>query len=170
MPMTVVIGGYALCMGLFIPADASLTGPVDEPLPEVEINARRESLGHLRLEIVRLEQDFYAKYNELNKDDQYDIHCGRVTPTGSLLKRRECQPVFVARAMEAQVQGALRGYPVQPASGVINRKWPDFEKTLVEAIRAHPELQKLAGAHATMQQHYEAVRKVKFKGKLIVFD
>jgi len=170
MPMTVVMKGYALCMGLFIPADADVAGRADEALPEVEINARRESLGHLRLEIVRLEENFYAKYNELNEDDQYDIHCGRVTPTGSALKRRECQPVFVDRAMEAQVQGGLRGYPVQPASSVINRKWPDFEKTLVDAIRAHPELQKLAGAHATMQQHYEAVRKLKFKGKIIVFD
>jgi hypothetical protein len=170
MRMTFAMPGYALCTGLRVAGNGDQAGPGDEPMPEVEINARRESLRHLRSEVVRLEEGFYAKYNELNTDDQYDIHCGRAVPTGSVLRRRECTPVFVNRATEAEAQAFLGGYPVVPASSKIVRLWPDFEKTLVKAIQTHPELQQLARAHAEAQKHYEVVRKLKFKGKIFVLD
>jgi secretin/TonB-like protein len=173
MRMTFAMAGYALCTGLRVASDADQhgqDGSGDEPMPQVEINARRESLRHLRSEIVKLEEGFYAKYNELNTDDEYDIHCGRSVPTGSVLRQRECQPVFVNRATEAEAQAFLGGYPIQPASSLILRKWPDFEKTLVQAIQTHPELQKLAGEHAAAQKRYEVVRKLKFRGKIFVLD
>jgi hypothetical protein len=164
------VTGYALCTGLFIAADADAAGLTDELVPEVEINARRESLRHLRSEVVRLEEDFYAKYNELNTDDQYDVQCDQTEPTGSTLRRRECHPVFVNRATAAEAYAFLGEDPVPPASSVIVRKWPAFEKTLLKAIKTHPELQKLAATHAAMQKRYEVVRKLKFKGKVIVLD
>jgi len=166
MRMTFAMTGFALCTGLYV-SDDELT---DEPLPEVEINARRESLTHLRREIVRLEEAFYAKYNQLNDDDQYDIQCSPVTPTGSLLKGRECEPLFVARATEARAQGFVGSYGVSPATSIILSKWPDFEKTLVKAIQTYPELQKLAEEHAVAEKRYAVVRKLKLKGKLFAFD
>ncbi len=162
--------GYALCTGLYVAGRGDEAAPAAEPMPEVEINARRESLSHLRAEIVRLEDDFYSKYNQLNADKQYDIECGRIAPTGSVLKRRDCVPYSSIGRPQTKPRRSSATITAVPASSVILLKWPDFEKTLVKAIQTHPELQQLSASHAAMQKHYAMVRKLKFKGRIFVLD
>lgn len=51
-------------------------------------------------EIVKAETEYYALFNDLNKDDRYDTHCVFLKlETGSSMESRVCIPGFVADAM-----------------------------------------------------------------------
>lgn len=52
--------------------------------------------------IVKAEDAFYAIYNQVNKDNQYDVNCTRMNLTadsGSRMNSRLCLPSFVASAI-----------------------------------------------------------------------
>jgi len=52
---------------------------------------------YLRELIEDVEEDFFAKFNELNDDDIYDMYCYVYTPTMSHIKKRTCEPLFMIR-------------------------------------------------------------------------
>ncbi len=52
----------------------------------------------LRSLIVQVEEDFYARFNELNIDDHYDVFCYSYLPTMSHISKRTCEPDFMIRA------------------------------------------------------------------------
>jgi len=152
-----------------------------EPLSEIEVRAQREKLSLLLQEMVKLEDHFYERYNELNKEPRFNMVCEKDAKTGSHLKSRNCLPVFVTEAqhtfaestvwaMQSSFQGdasdlAGGGLPAA-ASGEILRKWPEFENNMLEVMRENPELVKLANEHEILKMRYELARRVKFvKGK-----
>jgi hypothetical protein len=53
---------------------------------------------NLRVEIERLETSVYERFNALNSNDEFDIHCLLRAPTGSNIPLRTCAPNFVIRA------------------------------------------------------------------------
>lgn len=66
-------------------------------LDEVVVRGRR-----IQEAIVDAEDDFYKLYNQLNKDNDYDVNCAYLNNPdnpGSQIKVRMCIPVFVANAM-----------------------------------------------------------------------
>lgn len=63
-------------------------------LPYEVIVRPRVNRAHLRDLIQKVEQDFFARFNELNPDDFYDIDCYRIRPTGTHLTGRICEPEF----------------------------------------------------------------------------
>ncbi|RYG81027.1 hypothetical protein EON77_07880 [bacterium] len=65
-------------------------------MEEVVIKGRLERLAELRKAIDAAEDRAYARYNELNDDDAYDIECTDRAPTGRRLTGRYCEPKYVA--------------------------------------------------------------------------
>ena len=63
---------------------------------EVVVPGRRPE--NLRLEIERLEGAVYERFNALNSNDEFDIHCLEQEPTGSNIPLRRCAPNFVIQA------------------------------------------------------------------------
>lgn len=53
--------------------------------------------GNLRELIVKVEDDFFAKFNELNLDDAFDVVCYKHTPPMTHITQRLCEPVFMIR-------------------------------------------------------------------------
>lgn len=53
---------------------------------------------NLRVEIERLEVAVYDRFNALNSNDEFDIHCLQRAPTGSNIPLRTCAPNFVIQA------------------------------------------------------------------------
>ena len=53
---------------------------------------------NLRVEIERLEVAVYDRFNALNSNDEFDIHCLEQAPTGSNIPLRTCAPNFVIRS------------------------------------------------------------------------
>lgn len=85
-------------LGLGAPALAQETRslPQDADVEEVIVPGRRPE--NLRVEIERLEVAVYERFNALNSDDDFDIHCFKQAPTGSNIPLRTCAPNFVIEA------------------------------------------------------------------------
>jgi len=149
------------------PADAtpwSATPVPMTPVDEVEIFAPHEKLSALRAEIRKLEEQFFAGYNELNTIREYDIRCNLVARTGTHLKYPVCQPVFVSMAMADAVRAALEGRSGAPAILVVQTKTPDYQKNMVAIVEKHPELLELVKQRNALAERYEALRKQKRRG------
>lgn len=64
-------------------------------LPYEIIVAPTVTRGRLQKLIIQVEDDFFAKFNELNIDDDYDVFCYEYIPTMSHIRKRVCDPAFV---------------------------------------------------------------------------
>lgn len=134
-------------------------------MDEVEIRGTRGRLREMREEIVRLEDQFYQRYNELNAVDEYDVHCNMEQPTGTLLKYRVCRPVFVENATAEEARAFLGGYTVVPANMVIGSKYPEFERQALSVINRDRDLRRLIRERDAVEARYENLRKIEFGGK-----
>jgi len=92
--------------------------------PEDEIIVRGKALEDLRFRIERAEDDVYTRFNEINSDDSYDIHCYDWVQNGSHIKKRVClsngaraADVAAAQATVFSLQGATTGDGVGLAPG-----------------------------------------------------
>jgi len=161
--MRVILAAVALILA----AEAAQASPpeTNQPIPEVKVTAR---IAALRAEMLILEDKFYAEYNRLNADHQFDMRCDEEVPTGSRLESRQCRPVFVERAQadyaknyinDLQSKDGLALTPPPPASTAIMGKWSAFEKNMLTSIRRHPELRKLINERNAAEKRYEELRK-----------
>lgn len=106
-----------LACGVAIAADASAPGeaasiptpPAVEDLVELdEIWVRGKSLGRL---IEDAEDAFFARYNELNTNDKYDVFCGDLALSrGSMIVTRTCVPGFIADNSRSRLVSARSSF------------------------------------------------------------
>jgi len=75
---------------------------------------RRRDLREL---IVQVEDDFFAKFNELNLDDNYDVLCYEYIPTMSHIRQRVCEPWFMIQARGSNASEVAYALAVTPAFG-----------------------------------------------------
>ena len=80
------------------PAAATAPAPqaeTQDELEEVVIHGR-----HLKEDIIKAEDEYYALFNQLNKDRKYETHCVDLRLDNDVLRQsRACIPGFVADAM-----------------------------------------------------------------------
>jgi hypothetical protein len=133
---------FVVLVGLSAPAFAQeiALSPQDTDVEEVIVPGRRPA--NLRVEIERLEVAVYDRFNALNSDDDFDIHCLEQAPTGSNIPLRTCAPNFV---IEAESDAASRML-TDGRTGAGNNNSPAEHAMLMEeksrALTA--ELQRLA--------------------------
>ena len=82
------LGGSALAQ--------EASSPPSADIEELVVPGRTPE--NLRVEIERLEVAVYDRFNALNSNDEFDIHCLEQAPTGSNIPLRTCAPNFVIRA------------------------------------------------------------------------
>lgn len=167
-----------LAMLLHGASPMAATAPVptlpDEELEEALVSGRQ--LRQLRADIVDAEDRFYALFNELNRNDDYDVHCTRDAPTGTRISHRVCRPVFYARAQEDEarafldeVQGFAAAVVPSPQVVALERN-ADMTRSMLEVINKDPRLVKLVREREQLEKKYIAERKKRMKGRLIRFD
>lgn len=100
------LGAPALAQQDAPPAASAASPQQDSSVDEVLVPGRRPA--NLRVEIERLEIAVYDRFNALNSDDEYDIHCLNQAPTGSNVPIRTCAPNFVIRAEARNATKMLR--------------------------------------------------------------
>jgi hypothetical protein len=71
-------------------AAAQATAPATEPRADEEILVLGKRLEELRIRIRLAEDDVYARFNEINSDDLFDVHCYERPASGSHIDRRRC--------------------------------------------------------------------------------
>jgi hypothetical protein len=83
---------------------------VPSPEPPEEIIVRGRRIGELRLTIERAEEAVFARFNDLNSTDDFDIHCRNEKFYG--LNRRSCESNIVHKLdgqIGREVALAMRG-------------------------------------------------------------
>ena len=102
-----------LCLLLVVGLGASVMAQEAAPTPQAvvdEVIVPGSRPENLRVEIERLERVVYERWNALNSNDEFDVHCLDSEPTGSNITQTHCAPNFVieaeSRAAEDSVHGA----------------------------------------------------------------
>lgn len=80
-----------------LPAEAA--NPLEELTKLEEVRVRGRLVANA---VVAAETRFFRLYNQLNKDNRYDVHCGDMRLDDSLVMVRTCVPEFLDRYRPAQ--------------------------------------------------------------------
>lgn len=88
-------------IGLAVPAFAQDAAAPTATAGVEEVIVPGKVPENIRVEIERLETAVYDRFNDLNSNDEFDIHCVMQAPTGSNIPLRTCVPNFVLRAESA---------------------------------------------------------------------
>jgi hypothetical protein len=104
----------ALCLivlaALAAPALGQNAAPA--PVPQAsgadEIIVRGRTGSRMRVELERIENAVYERFNALNSRDELDIVCMNDAPLGSRMPVRECLPQFALTADRRAAQDVLR--------------------------------------------------------------
>jgi hypothetical protein len=82
-----------------------------------EIIVRGRTGSRMRVELARVEDAVYERFNALNSRDELDIVCTNDAPLGSRMPVRECLPRFAVTADTRAAQDVLRRMQGQPTVG-----------------------------------------------------
>jgi hypothetical protein len=158
---------------LSLPALSAAPSNPKQDLEEVTVQGERVRIEELRRQIVELEDRFYDRYNELNTNDDFDIHCIEEARTGTRFIKRSCRAVYMEQALAEEGQAAFKilqrfrekgpiisdsGPPV-PASLSIERRLPEYKKNLEAVASRNPELFRLLEERGKLIKSYDAALK-----------
>ena len=73
---------------------------VDRPIEEITVRAEQTVMA-IRYQLRSAQDEMFAKFNELNSNDEFDIKCRNVRHAGSHIPRRECEPRFFTRERQS---------------------------------------------------------------------
>ncbi len=73
-----------------------------------EVIVRGRTGNRMRVELERVEDAVYERFNALNSRDEFDIVCMNEAPVGSHMTVRECLPQFALTAERRAAQDVLR--------------------------------------------------------------
>ena len=141
----VALLGAALCFRTALYAQEAAPA-VSEPTapPDDVIVVREKEIEELRLRVERAEDDVFARFNEINSDDSYDIHCYERVPINSHISRRVCLS-NAARAADTAIADAtvraMQGSGVGASTAVAQAKRATQRDT---ERRVQDELRRLA--------------------------
>lgn len=137
----------------------------DEVMEEIVVVSKK-SLRQLRLELFAAEDRAYELFNELNGDDDYDIHCYREAQTGSRILRRVCRTQYELDATAEAAKAFLLGIPsVAPWAEVKRKERILFEKWSQLAIERPEFLKALIELHE-LQQVFQSEHQRRCEGRI----
>jgi hypothetical protein len=149
-------------------AVAAETAPVVSEVELDEVNVIGRKLYQIRSELVEALDSFYALYNDLNTERDFDIHCGLEAPTGTRIKRRVCRLQFLQDAEAEQAQELIAGMRSNPPS-IGNyveppelrwlRRQDEYRQNAREIMLSSPALQERAQKVVELQAEYDRASK-----------
>jgi hypothetical protein len=178
----VAVCGPPICLAAQPAVPVAPPAPAASPteiIEEVVVQGTR--LYELREAIVVAENRFFARYNELNKVDDFDIECELTAPTGSKLKQRGCLTKMQHKAqsdqareflqmMQDQASGLSGTPPVTDPNTVFLAKYEDYKENMLYLLKMNPELRRLVREREDAEKRYNEERKRRFKGRWILFE
>ena len=121
-----------------------------EPIEEITVIGEK-TLLNLKFAAMRAENEFFALFNELNTDDEYDVFCDKEASVRSRVKRRRCWSPF-ERELEEDALRDMVGPSGNLGGGtrmtvrndaLIRSKRKEQAKMLQQMVLENPELQRL---------------------------
>ena len=110
---------FWLTSGMALAAGDTPESPKTPPDVGDEVIVLGKSWAEIRTQIQRAEEAVYSRFNEINSNDEFDIHCYRETLAGSRILHRVCESNAWRAAMAkmgAEYARALQGGPAIPVA------------------------------------------------------
>jgi hypothetical protein len=149
-------------------SSAATVATSTQEIEEVQVVGKR--LYQMRQDIIEAEERFFALYNELNKEDDFDVHCREDVPTGSRIARRTCRVAFVEKAQAEEARAFLTGDYAPPPDLVALERSAEYRKHALAIINANPQLRRLIREREALEKKFNDTRKARFKGRWILFE
>jgi hypothetical protein len=129
---------------------------------EFIVSGKPRDPDQVRRALLAAEDRFYARYNELNTDDEFDVSCRVEAPLGQRLKERHCEPRFVqeaARDNTAVVLNASRGSAGNNFARATRAdpKMDEFRRRMQQFVGEDPSLQSALVERVRLEQEYRAL-------------
>jgi hypothetical protein len=159
--------------------DAAQASSVPTPPPSVTVSEVVEldevkvlglKLYQMRERMIAAEERFYARYNELNRNNDFDVECKSEAPLGTRLRRRSCKPVYYANAQAEEAQAILRGDLPVDAQTVLLERMEEYRKQALAVINSDPKLRQLVREREKLEELYIKARNERMKGRWILFE
>lgn len=150
-------------------ASAPATPHREDSLDEVVVHGTK--LDEIMQEMVQAEDRFFARYNELNTNDDFDMHCAQEARVGTAIRRRACRAVYMNKAFEVEGQNHAEAMkemtqepprpwrPPLPATITIEARRKDYQQNMRDVVRRNPELIKMLRERYELGKRYEAKRR-----------
>jgi hypothetical protein len=150
----------------------SMAAPSDSGPPEAEqeldeVIVEGSPLWKLRREIRETEDRFYARYNELNTNDDFDVYCAKQAALGSRLRSTRCRIAFYQDAEIAAVQAYLTGGFAPDPEIVFLERWDEYRRQALAVINSDVNLRRLVHRREELGKSYQKARKDYFKDRWI---
>jgi len=143
-------------------ATAPMTSPQNPP-DEVTVEAHREKLSKLRVQIKKSVDNFYEAFNRANTVPEYETHCRDEKRGESHVTDHVCTPKFVNDANDQETQGFFDNYATVPAGNLIYLRTPGYKSHLEALIHSDPNVHEAAVEFDALTQEYAAVGREKVK-------
>ena len=122
-----------------------------ETVEEIIVYGER-SLIHLRQEVYAAEENFFAVFNLLNSDDEFDVECDYVFSITAHRRLRTCKAKFL---MKYERDVYLEWIPNLAR---LRRKEKQLVEEMQTQVAEHPELLEVFIEMAKTKQNYESER------------
>jgi len=160
-----------ICSSWCAAADAADTGaPVQNgdsaklaPVEEVTVEAHKEKMSQLRLEIKKSVDDFYDAFNKANTVPEYETHCTDEKPPNSNVVRHVCRPRLIDDANQSDTQAFFNGTAAVPAGTLIALRMRGYKQRLEALIHEDPNVRQAALHADALAQQYAATSTEKVK-------
>jgi hypothetical protein len=173
--LTTMAANAALCTSFLAAAPcAAASADKGEVIEEVVVRGTR--LYELRAQIVAAEDRFYARYNELNKVDDFDIDCNQVQITGTKFITRRCAPRLQDKVLAADAKEVLeamqdgRQKRGEDPNAILARHSGEYKQNMLDILKRDPQLRALVRERDKAQERYDREHKKRMKGRLVLAD
>ena len=174
----VVVASMLACAGSAAAAAEANPDVKDAPrdagqvtrLGEIIIDGKADSLKVIQQAIIETETRFNLRYNELNKDDRYDIVCRSDKPMGSHVPLRTCEAKIVDEQTEDESNEFFTNLSTGAPTSIISpdalRRQANLEvnRRALALARSDPELLRYALERVRLQRLYKEAGRKKVKG------
>ena len=144
------------------------TIPAPGPIEEITVIGQR-SLALLRRRIIEKEEEIYSFFNAQNTSDRLDIICTRRRPTGTYIKKRECEPRFLKALRVEKTRDARTGIGVWfDQYDLVRWSAQDFEKLqneMLALMTSNKEFAEKVADLGYLTENYEAHREAMFSSQ-----
>jgi hypothetical protein len=144
----------------------------EEPAPTDAIEEivvyGNKSLGHLSDQMHRAEVKVFDLFNSFNDDDEFNVHCRRVAPLGTRIKKRVCKPNNVMDLIASETAASFGGPPFVYPSALVRRKDKILQAKMEALLMERPELAKALNEFTIAKQVFESEYQRKCEGRVIL--
>jgi hypothetical protein len=166
VPALAVIAGLVAAVSVAaVPRAEPAVPAVEQELDEIFV--RGTPLWKLRKAIVESEERFYALYNQLNEQDEFDVRCRLEAPLGTRLKGRICRVAFqeVAEAQFAQAMlwGEFWGETVIDPDLLLLARRDEYREHALQVINRDARLLRLVRERESLGRQLAAEYRLRFR-------